>query len=324
MNLDVSISAEERRARTPPYWIVLALIPVLTITLLLGLLISSLNQPVTLLLLGSDGRSIDGPSRSDSIFVLHANPRQKTIRGLCLPRDLYVPLRGLPVRRTAKLNAALFYGDYYDNSKGIPAARETVSDMIGVPVDGTLVVHFGLLEKLVDSIGGVEIYFVNPVMDPQFFSMRGESSYSLRFESGWNYLNGRKALDYVRMRKPDTDFGRMKRNRQLLTVIMGRLKSPAAWLHLPTLVPQLPSEIDTDIGPLAWLRTAWVFARCASSDIAWDSIEKKDLLPGKLNTGAQVLLPEPGVLKEAGRVLTGNQTLHLADVGHGMSDTVSR
>jgi LCP family protein required for cell wall assembly len=327
MNSDISVSAEgslppaplavedASRRTHPPYWIALALIPVLTVTLVLGMIISSFNRPLTVLLLGSDGRSIDGPSRSDSIFVLHADPRQKTIRGLCLPRDLYVPLQGLPVRRTAKLNAALFYGDYYSHSKGIPAARETISDVIGVPVDGTVVVHFGLLEKMVDSIGGVEIYFENPVEDPAFQSRFGGQAYKLRFESGWNFLNGRKALDFVRMRKPDTDFGRMSRNRQLLTVITARLKSPASWLHLPQLAPQLPSEVDTDIGPLAWLRIAWVFGRCSASGIAWNSIEKQDLLPGKLNTGAQVLLPEPGVLQEAGRILTGNQTLHLADAG---------
>jgi LCP family protein required for cell wall assembly len=333
MNSDISISAEgsglsalrtaSRRVHIP-YWIVLTVIPVLTFTLLLGMLISTFNRPVTLLLLGSDGRSIDGPSRSDSIFVLRADPRHQTIRGLCLPRDIYVPLQGLPVRRTAKLNAALYYGDYYAASKGIPAARETVSDLIGVPVDGTVVVHFGLLEKLVDSIGGVEIYFENPVMDPHFYTMLGENSYKLRFEAGWNYLNGKKALDYVRMRKPDTDFGRMKRNRQLMNVIFARLKSPASWVHLPTLAPQLPSEIDTDLGPLAWLRIAWAFGRCASNGIVWDAIEKQDLLPGKLITGTQVLLPEPGVLKEAGRVLTGDQPLHLADVGRIMGDTVSQ
>lgn len=321
--LFTSLAAERWRAR-PLYWISLALIPALATTLLLGILISSFNRPITLLLLGSDGRSIDGPSRSDSIFVLHADPRHETIRGLCLPRDLYVPLQGLPVRRTAKLNAALFYGDYYGNSKGILAARKTVSEIIDVPVDGTVVVHFGLLEKLVDSIGGVEIYFEDPVMDPQFNAMMGGRSYNLRFESGWNYLNGRKALDYVRMRKPDTDFGRMKRNCQLLTVITDRLKSPASWLHLPRLASQLPSEIDTDISPLAWLRIAWVFARCASNGIVWDSIEKQDLLPGKLITGAQVLLPEPGVLKEAGQVLMGNQILHMADAGPGNRTTVSQ
>ena len=332
MNSEVSISAgagqpvishttKSRRARSS-YWIALALIPILAITLLIGMLVSFFNRPVTLLLLGSDGRSIDGPSRSDSIFVLYADPRQKTIRGLSLPRDLYVPLQGLPVRRTAKLNAALFYGDYYGGSQGIPAARETISHIIDVPLDGTVVVHFGLLEKLVDSIGGVEIYFENPVTDPKFYWLNGGHPYVLRFESGWNYLNGQRALDFVRMRKPDTDFGRMKRNRQLLNVIANRVKSPSAWLRLPRLAPQLPSEVDTDIGPLAWLHIAWVFGRCASSEIAWNSIDKQDLLPDKLATGAQVLLPEPGVLEEAGRILTGSQPLHLADAGFRTSDMI--
>jgi LCP family protein required for cell wall assembly len=336
MNFDSSISAEENvpsvsrtpdvasRRMHPLYWIALALIPVLTVTLLLGMLISSFNRPVTLLLLGSDRRSSSGPSRSDSIFVLRADPRYETIRGLCLPRDLYVPLQGLPVRRTAKLNAALFYGDYYSRSEGIPAARETVSNLIGIPVDGTVVVHFGLLEKLVDSIGGVEIYFENPVMDPHFYCMMGENSFVLRFEAGWNYLNGRRALDYVRMRKPDTDFGRMKRNRQLLNLIMARLRSPESWLGLPRLVPQLPSQIDTDTGPFSWLRIAWAFGRCASNDIIWNSIDKQDLLPVVIPTGAQVLVPEPGVLKEAGRILTGDQPLHFADVGRRVGDAVSQ
>jgi LCP family protein required for cell wall assembly len=335
MNSDISISSEKSvlsvshalevasRRMHLLYWIALALSPVLTVTLLMGILISSFNQPMTLLLLGSDGRSSHGPSRSDSIFVLRADPRHRTIRGLCLPRDLYVPLQGLPVRRTAKLNAALFYGDYYSKSEGIPAACETVSDLIGVPIDGTVVVHFGLLEKLVDSIGGVEIYFENPVMDPHFYFMKGGNSYVLRFEAGWNYLNGRRALDYVRMRKPDTDFGRMKRNRQLLNLIMARLRSPKSWLGLPRLVPQLPSEIDTDTGPFSWLRIAWAFGRCASNGITWNSIDKQDLLPGVIHTGAQVLVPEPGVLKEAGRILTGDQPLHFAD-GRRMSDAVSQ
>jgi LCP family protein required for cell wall assembly len=336
MNSDISISAGESvpsvshpvniasRRTQAMCRIALACIPLMTITLLLSTLISSFNCPMTLLLLGSDGRSSKGPSRSDSIFVLRADPRHGTIRGLSLPRDLYVPLQGIPVRRTAKLNAALFYGDYYGRSAGMPAARETVSNLLGVPVDGTVVVHFGLLEKLVDSIGGVEIYFENPVMDPRFYYMTGGTPYVLRFEAGWNYLNGRRALDYVRMRKPDTDFGRMERNRLLLDLILARLKSPSSWRGLPRLTPQLLSEIDTDTGPYTWLRIAWVFSRCASNGIAWNSIDKQNLLPETISTGAQVLVPEPGVLKEAGRILTGDQPLHFADVGRTMGDAVSR
>ena len=116
----------------------------------------------------------------------------------------------------------------------------------------------------------------------------------------------------------------MKRNCQLLNAIIARLKAPSSWPALPKLVPYLPSEIDTEMGLLAGLRAAWVFGRCASNGIAWDSIDQNDLLPDTLATGAQVLLPEPGVLKEAGRVLTGSRSLHLAEVGRGMRDTVSQ
>lgn len=289
-------------------WIV---IPVLAVMLWFGLLASAWNKPLTVLVMGSDSRFGD-PARSDTMLVLRADPWSGKLRGLSLPRDLYVELKGLPVRRTAKLNAALFYGDYYGTFEGIPAARETVSDLIGVPTDGGIVVHMDLVKNLVDGLGGVEIYCEKPVADPKFGSPTGDKIYPVRFEAGWNYLTGRRALDFLRIRRPDTDFGRMSRNRAFLEGVFSRLSSPAGLVRLPFLLPEIKKGVSTDIGPIGQLRVAWAMARCLPGGIRWDTIERSEVLPQTIATGAQVLVAEPGVLEQAGRVLTGEQPVNLA------------
>lgn len=287
------------------------LLPVLLTTLWIGLIATAWNKPVTVLVMGSDSRT-GAPARSDTMLVLRADPWTGSLRGLSLPRDLYVPLKGLPVRRTDRLNAALFFGDYYAHSEGIPAARETVSDLIDVPVDGGIVVHLGLVPDLVDGLGGVEVYCEKPVADRNFSSLDGNKRYPVRFESGWNYLTGKRALDFLRVRKPDTDFGRMSRNRAFCEAVLARLGSPAGLVRLAFVLPRLKTNVNTDIGPVGQLRLLWAMARCLPGGIQWNTIERSEVLPYVTPRGAQVLLPEPGVLEEAGRILTGEQPVRLA------------
>jgi polyisoprenyl-teichoic acid--peptidoglycan teichoic acid transferase len=276
--------------------------------------VSAWNKPVTILLLGADGRDPGEPARSDAIFVLHADPRSGDVRGLSLPRDLYVPLSGLPVRRTARLNAALFYGDYYATSEGIPAARETVSKLLEVPVDGTVVVNFDVVRRLVDALGGVPVFCDKPVTDRSFNALDGRSKYAVRFESGWNHLDGKRALEFIRLRRPDTDFGRMSRNRQFLSALGDRLRSVSGLVRLPRALPAIASGVNTDLGLLGCLRLAWTFARCPPAETDWNTIEKSDVLPYITPDGAQVLIAEPGVIEEAGQTLIGKIPMNLAGV----------
>lgn len=281
--------------------------------------VKKLNEPFTLLLLGSDSRCGGDAARSDTILVLHANPAQKQIRGLSLPRDLYVPIRGLPIFRTERVNAALFYGDYYSRGGGIDAASDTIGALLDVPVKGAVVVRFDLVENVVDALGGVNVYCDAPAFDKQFNPLMGGKPYPVRFESGWNHLNGKRALEFVRLRKPDTDFGRMKRNRAFLSAVIARVRSFGGLMRVPRILPRLPENVETDMGLLAWVRTAWAFARC-SGDVAWDTIDRNETLPFITPRGAQVLMAEPGVLEQAGRTLMGREPLHLVSAG-GASDS---
>ena len=277
-------------------WMLIALFSLSLSALWIRSFNQTLTQPFTLLLLGSDQRDKGDPSRSDSIFLLRLDPQQHSARGLVLPRDLYAAIQGLPVRRTGKLNAALFYGDYYQ-ADGIKAAEETIKNLVGVSIDGTLVVHVRLVEHLVDSVGGVEVCLEKPAYDSTFSDIDGKPA-PVRFESGWNYLDGKRAARFIRVRKPDFDFGRMQRNRQLVDAFMQKIRSPIGIIGALRALPFAWMDMDTDIRPIQAIR---MFSSIRlMKDIEWVSINRTDLTPQTLATGAQILVAEPAALKEAG------------------------
>jgi LCP family protein required for cell wall assembly len=267
---------------------------------------TELNKPVTILLLGSDNRANNGPSRSDSIFLVRTDPEHGMIRGLSLPRDLYVPLKGLPLTtKQDRLNTALFWGEYYNKGQGMEAAKETITSLTRVPIDGIVLVRFNMVKKLVDALGGIEVYFEKPLADKKFNSLKGETSYALRFESGWNYLDGKRALEYIRIRKPDSDFGRQSRNRQLLTRVLAALQTEGNSVRLIPAVPSLWKEIEMELSLMDSIRFAWALRNNRSNGIQWDSIRKDQVMPTETPRGAKVLMAEPGVLEEAGKTLMG-------------------
>lgn len=274
------------------------------VTLTILFLCQIADQPVTLLLLGSDTRDPQEPGRSDTIIVLHADPAAREVRGLTLPRDLYVSLHGLDRPLTNRLNAALFFGDYFNVSGGgLHAARETVQHHLGIPMNGTFLVRFGAVEDVVDSLGGVEIYFEHPVTDRSFHPLKAGRSYALRFESGWNYLDGSRALEFIRLRRPDTDFGRMGRNRKLLEALVAQVRGPGGTWRVTRLLPTLFGVLRSDLGLLEKVRVAWVFYRCAERPISWRSLAPDEVEPCVTAQGAQVLLPDPELLKDLGQWL---------------------
>ncbi len=282
-------------------WALVILFSVTLSTLWIWGINRTLAQPFTLLLLGSDRREEGVPCRSDSIFLLRIDPRANTVRGLALPRDLYAPIQGLPVRRTGKINSALFYGAYY-RADGIKAAEETIGALTGIPIDGTLVVHLRFIEHLINSIGGLEIYFENPVCDNTTSDL-DDTPAPERFESGWNYLNGKRAIRYLRIRRPDTDFGRMRRNQKFTDAVVQKLRSPAGIAGALRAIPYAAWGLDTDIRPTEALR---LICKIPSlKNIEWSSISREDITPQTLPTGAQILVAEPAALKEAGLKLLG-------------------
>ena len=185
--------------------------------------LTTFSQPVTILLLGSDRRPGEStPSRTDSILLLYIDPAQQRISMLSLPRDLLVSIPGYG---WARINAAHVYGDVYPAlGGGFALAQQTISQVVGVPIDYTILVDFQGFMNVIDTLGGVPVQVTKSLYDPRFPTM----DYQFRevsFEPGTFTMDGMTTLTYSRIRHPDNDFERMHRQQAVIAGIANRLRA---------------------------------------------------------------------------------------------------
>ena len=184
--------------------------------------VRSFDTPMTVLLLGSDRRPSEStPSRTDAIILLRIDPQAQRIAMLSLPRDLLVTIPGYGM---ARINAAHVYGDVYPKlGGGFALAKQTISQVVNVPIDYAILVDFQGFINVIDTLGGVPVQVTKSLYDPRFPTM----DYKFRevsFEPGTYTMDGLTTLTYSRIRHPDNDFERMRRQQGVLAAIANRLR----------------------------------------------------------------------------------------------------
>jgi LCP family protein required for cell wall assembly len=199
----------------------------------------------TVLLLGSDDDSkFDrGQFLTQSMILVRVTPSTKSVVMISIPRDLYVPLS---CGWSDKVSAAYSCG-------GAGAAIATVQNNFHVHIDEYIWVGLLGLIHVIDQIGGIDVVTTSPVFDDYYpQDVDGGSPYGYKriaVLAGPQHLNGRNALEYVRSRHSDyfSDFGRSKRQQQVLTAIRQKAKQlgPA---DVPSLASALGGEVKTSIG----------------------------------------------------------------------------
>ena len=204
------------------------------------------------LLLGSDSREglskeeqiafgtdadIGGENRSDTIILVHTDPKDQEAVFLSFPRDLWVDIPG---EGTGKINSA-FEGGI--EGGGAQRVARTVKNLTGLPIHHVMYVDLAGFQGLVDALDGVEMCVPYPMQDP----LTG-----LDIPAGCQHFDGETALAYVRTRHQpcDTipDFARIGRQQQFLRAVISKLLSPSELLQLPALVPELLGNLVVDKG----------------------------------------------------------------------------
>ena len=199
----------------------------------------------TVLLLGSDD---DSKFQADhvltqSMILVRVEPATKHVTMLSIPRDLWVPLS---TGGRAKIDAAYSYG-------GASAAIATVERNFHVHVDEYAWIGLKGLIKLIDQLGGVDVFVTNPVLD-DFYPDDIGGGYLYGYKRvavlpGAQHLDGSRALQYVRSRHNDIngDFGRSARQQQVLIGIKAKASTLSA-ADLPDIVDALKGEFKTSMG----------------------------------------------------------------------------
>jgi polyisoprenyl-teichoic acid--peptidoglycan teichoic acid transferase len=201
--------------------------------------------------------------------VARIDPALRRVALLSLPRDMIVEIPGYGY---ARINSAYVYGDLYPElGGGLTLARQTVSTLIGVPIDYAVVVDFNGFIGLIDAIGGIDINVPNALYDGQYPTM--DYGYmEVYFETGPQHMNGDRALQYARIRHMDSDFERARRQQEVMIAAARRLReqNPLALLDsIATATSSLRGYVSTDIPEEKMVALAW-----ALRDFAPDSVER--------------------------------------------------
>lgn len=204
------------------------------------------GDPFNLLLVGSDTRELSGPdqerygatsgatgtagARSDTIMVLHVDPKTEQAAVLSIPRDTWIPIDG---GAKSRINSA-----FNDKPDGPARLIRTIRDAFGIPINHFAEINLPGFRDMVNAIGGVTVYFAAPARDTH-------SGLSIP-NSGCLNLNGDQALAFVRSRyyeyyeggrwrtDPDSDLSRIKRQQDFIRRVVHKatsgstLTSPAA------------------------------------------------------------------------------------------------
>ena len=170
------------------------------------------QEPFILYISGIDqyGNVNSVRGRSDVNQLAVVNPKTNHILLVNTPRDYYVQLAGTTGLRDKLTHAGIY---------GIDKSIATLEKFYGIDINHYVRVNFNTLIKVVDVIGGIDVY-----SDKSFTPWTNRSVY---VNKGWNHMNGKTALAYARERKTYTtgDHHRGANQQQVITAIIDKVSN---------------------------------------------------------------------------------------------------
>lgn len=193
------------------------------------------NQPFVVYISGIDSYgSIATVSRSDVNMVGVINPKTKQVLLLSIPRDYYVQLRGTTGYKDKLTHAGLY---------GIEASVGTLEDLLATDINYYARVNFSSLEKIVDALGGVDVY------SKYSFTSSKATGGTYYFAEGYNHMNGKQALAFSRERKrlPGGDRARGINQQAVIDGIIRKATSPAIITGYSKILNSLKDSFQTNM-----------------------------------------------------------------------------
>ena len=195
--------------------------------------IDSISGNTNVLIMGKSGEGRDSPDLTDTIIFVSVDLVEGKLNTISVPRDIWMPsLR-------AKINSAYYWGNQKEDGGGIILARSAVEEVVGQPIHYTVVFDFDGFVEIVDALGGIEVDVESAFVDERYpiegrendlcggdpdFACRYET---IRFTQGKQFMDGERALKFVRSRNAEgdegTDFARARRQTRVLASIKAKL-----------------------------------------------------------------------------------------------------
>lgn len=249
---------------------------------------------VNLLLLGIDQRGEQGGYwRTDTMMIVTIDPAAQMVGLISIPRDLWVPIWGYGIQ--SRINTAHYYGDARGYPGGGPAlARDTVTYNLGIPVHHYVRINFTAFERLIDEIGGIDIYVEQTINDP-LYPDEGTGYDPFYLQAGQHHLDGKTALKYARSRHGTGDFDRAERQQRVILAAREQVvrlnQLPRLIANGPQILSTLGAAVQTDLTFEQAAQLAQILSDIPAHAFQGAVIDRNYTQPYTTDTGAQVLIP---------------------------------
>lgn len=196
--------------------------------------IETLEEPFSVLALGIEDY-MDDVARTDVILFNIVNPKSKEVAMVTIPRDSYVFIESEGYQD--KINHAYVFD-------GLEGTIKAIYNLLDIPIDYYVSTNFNGFTDMVDAVGGIDVNvpftFEAKMINPSEWKT---------YTEGFAHLNGREALAYVRMRKtdPEGDFGRSKRQKEVIKAITDKAVSFDSLTRIDNMLQAVGNNVQMNI-----------------------------------------------------------------------------
>ena len=214
------------------------------------------SQVYNIMIFGQDKHQENENGRADTMLLISIDKKHHALKQTSFLRDMYLPIFG---KYEDRLNAAFAIG-------GAKLAVETIEYNFRIKIDNYIIVDFDSFVSIVNGIGGIDIQLtgdeINYIDWQSYRNRQVESEHELDSVKlapnelgGYDmHLNGRQALWHARNRgeSDDThyfkgdDFDRTKRQREVISAIMDKIKS-TSYADLVKTMYEVAPMVATDM-----------------------------------------------------------------------------
>lgn len=270
-----------------------------------GANLKSTQGRTNILLLGIGGGTHDGADLTDTILVISMDLSTHKTALISLPRDIWID------ELKDKINSAYHYGEEKKKDGGLILAKATVEDVVGIPIHYGFLIDFSGFRKVIDLLGGIQVYVsesftddMYPIEGKENDLCQGDIEYKCRYQTvtftkGYEFMNGERALIYVRSRHAQgdqgTDFARGKRQQDVILALRSKIQEKETWLNLTkvsSLLQAYKDSTQTDLKASEMITLVKNFSTTASSGMTRISIEDELVNPPESEYGRYVLIPK--------------------------------
>jgi LCP family protein required for cell wall assembly len=198
---------------------------------------------------------------ADTIMLFSFNPDTQAVDVISVPRDTYHEREGFAYGGYLKINAAAHEGP-------LELCKSVHDVLLGIPINYYAMVDYKGVEKIVDSMDGVEI----DVPMNMYYTSKKQNLY-INLKKGRQVLDGKHAVQFLRFRKgyADGDLGRVNAQQEFVK----SAAKQALGRDLLKVASTVVENVDSTITPRAILYLAGKAAGMSADEV------KAYTLPGK-------------------------------------------